>query len=248
MMWLQTLIVNFYDLLSFIIATILPRRISQLILPKVDHFAYHLSPTNRFEGYYTRIQTEDGSSIVIIMSSVHNAKAWGSKSYFAHFSVTPSQRSQLRSIRVDLHPDRIVYTPLGPQDSDGRQAFKLQADNFLVFSVEHDNQYYWLSIPDPDNEQHSLIFSAKIVQRTPLKPSDLLYTPHDSVVRLGSLIPVHWHIFSTCSAASYAITTRSNRIGPDGEKRTEETVLAEGEGLAHMEKNWGRGFPDSWTW
>ena len=245
---LTNLYINVYDILSFLISFALPRRLSQFILPKVDHFAYHISPTNRFEGYYTRIQINDGSTIVIIISSSHNAKAWGSKSHFVHFSVSPSERSRLKPIRIDLYPDQISYVPLGDAYLDGQQAFKLQADHFAIYSVDPNNQYYWLSLPDPDDSRDSLIFSARLTDRKPLDPSNVLYTPHDLVVRLGSLIPVHWHILSTCSASSYMLTRRRHYTASDGTRRTEDTTLATGDGPAHLEKNWGRGFPESWTW
>lgn len=219
------------DFLLFFFAIILPRSIFRRFLPHRDHFAAHTHA--RFEGYYTRVQTADNSSIVIIFSSVPHASS--GTSHFVHFSLTPSKHSSLQPIRVDEYPREIKYSELGLHLVDGRRAFCLRAGSLGTCVLDHDTQTYALQLPDPDHPGQTLHVSVDITSRTPLKPSNLLHTPHGRTVHLGSLLPLHWHIFSTHSTARYVV-------------RRGQAVVAEGCGAAHMEKNWGRGFPDSWTW
>jgi len=72
--------------------------------------------------------------------------------------------------------------------------------------------------------------------------------PHNLVIRLGSIIPLHWHIFSTHSQASYTITRVRRSTSDDGTYRRDESIVTDGAGFAHTEKNWGNGFPEGWTW
>ena len=54
-------------------------------LPKKDDFAPH--PGAPFEGYYTRIVTATGSTIILIFSSVFSA---ADRPHLVHFSLLPS--------------------------------------------------------------------------------------------------------------------------------------------------------------
>ncbi|KLO17662.1 hypothetical protein SCHPADRAFT_155174 [Schizopora paradoxa] len=218
-----------YDLIKFSVATCLPIFISSWILPLDDHFAFH--EDSSFEGYYTRIQSsKDDSSLVFIFSSVPNAGTNGNGE--------------------DRYPQKIAFTNIQAPNTkhDGFRAFRVQADNFGLFAVDRESQYYWLCLPDPDDEDCELHISARLTHRTPLQPSNPLYVPHNSVIRLGSIIPLHWHIFSTHSLASYLITRVRRIYREDGSYRRDENTVAEGSGFAHVEKNWGDGFPEGWTW
>jgi hypothetical protein len=53
---------------------------------------------------------------------------------------------------------------------------------------------------------------------------------------LGSLLQLHWYVFSMGTAVRYHIT----------DLRTNTTL--QGKGMAHLEKNWGSGFPTKWLW
>ena len=246
--WPYTCFLGVLDYFHFVFGLILPSSLLKWAIPQEDHFAFHHPDRTHFEGYYTRIQTDDDSTLVFIMSSVHGTNGWGSKSHYLHFSFTPSNLSTMKPIAINRYPDRIDYSPYGSPLSDGRQAFRLTADSYALFSVGHKDQYYWFSLSDPEHEGETLIISARMSSRTPLKVNDLLYTPHHPFVRLGTLIPVHWHIFSTQSVASFMITRRRYLPRPDGTAMREEMPVIQGTGLAHMEKNWGKGFPTSWTW
>lgn len=236
------------DLTAFALYTFLPTWISSRLLSLTDHFAYHDRETTGFEGYYTRIQTaDDKSTLAIIFSSVHDAHKPGSKSHFVHFSLTPSPSSTKKPIRVDCYPERMSYTDFGCSAEDGRRNFTLQGDTFALYSVARDSQFYWIAVPDPDHDDCSLIISARLTDQTPLHPTDPLRTPHQSVIRLSSILPLHWHIFSTASKADYMITRR-RYCNEGGKERVSEEVVIEGCGIGHMEKNWGRGFPKGWLW
>jgi len=245
-----------YNLFSFSVATCLPSFLSSWILPIDDHFAFHVTEDNGFEGYYTRIQSaEDNSSLVLIFSSVPsagiNSGNEDNRPHFVHFSWNPSENSKVAPIRVNCYPRKMEYTeiqaPCTKRDN-GSRAFRLQADNFGLFAVDRESQYYWLCVPDPDYEDGELHISARLTVRTPLRPSNLLYVPHNLVIRLGSIIPLHWHIFSTHSQASYTITRVRRSTSDDGTYRRDESIVTDGAGFAHTEKNWGNGFPEGWTW
>jgi hypothetical protein len=60
--------------------------------------------------------------------------------------------------------------------------------------------------------------------------------PEGPAARLGQLLSLHWYVLSTGTPVSYNITDLSSNAS-----------LA-GSGLAHMEKNWGAGFPGRWLW
>ncbi|TDL24610.1 hypothetical protein BD410DRAFT_786129 [Rickenella mellea] len=219
------------DLATFVISLILPGSSFRRLIPRRDHFAAH--PHTRFEGYYTRIQIADKSTIVLIFSSV--PKASNGTSHLVHFSLNPSKASKLKAMRVDLYPPFIRYSETTSKLHDGRQSFRLEAAGIGTLDVGHERQTFELDFPNPDNPNENLQISINITNRTPLDPKDVMYTPHGRVVHVDSLIPLHWHIFSTHSAAEYVV-------------RCGNAVICEGEGAAHLEKNWGKGFPDSWTW
>ncbi|RZA24665.1 MAG: hypothetical protein EOP10_09200 [Proteobacteria bacterium] len=48
-------------------------------------------------------------------------------------------------------------------------------------------------------------------------------------------VPLHWYVESLASPTHYSV-----KVGQ------EETI--EGDGLAHLEKNWGQVFPKAWNW
>lgn len=244
-----------YNLFSFSVATCLPNFISSWILPLDDHFAFHDASDNGFEGYYARIQSaKDDSSLVFIFSSVPKAGGDAGKEdirpNFVHFSWNPTSDSKAAPIRVNRYPQKMDFTDIKAPNTkhDGFRAFRIQADNFGLFAVDRESQYYWLCVPDPDNEDGELHISARLSCRTPLRSSNLLYVPHNLVIRLGSILPLHWHIFSTHSQASYMITRVRRTSREDGSYQRDESTVAEGTGFAHVEKNWGNGFPEGWTW
>ena len=214
---LHSLLDSFQYVLEFFIHLLLPLSVSSLLLPVRDHFAAH--PDTRFEGYYTRIQTTDGSTVVVIFSTVPNAKN-GTDS-FLHFSMTPSSTCSpaMKPMKMDLYPKMMKYRNLGPPSSEGKQSFQMEAGNDGVtlgtFTVRDDTQSYRLRLPacSSDGNGSALTRDKKkivhvtidVASRTPLNPNQIHQVPHESVVRLGSLFPLHWHVHSTASKATFVV-------------------------------------------
>ncbi len=48
---------------------------------------------------------------------------------------------------------------------------------------------------------------------------------------------LHWYVYSLATPVTWAF---------HDPQMTDEPLT--GEGFAHMEKNWGRAFPDKWVW
>lgn len=97
------------------------------------------------------------------------------------------------------------------------------------------------------NRKNTLSVSVTATRHTPLRrgPGNVLHTPHSPFAELGTVLPLHWHVYSTCSDARYRVEARpADACRTPGESGG---WTIEGNGLAHIEKNWGRGFPEGWT-
>lgn len=198
-------------------------------LPATDHFAPH--PAAPFEGYYTRIVTPSNSTILIIFSSVHQAP---DKPHYVHFShIPPASSPQDKALKINLFP-RITGIP-GDRKQGGFQEFTCVASDGLGYCITTENgQKYSLRLPDPDGEGVVEV-DVTVNHRTPWNKGDVLSTPEGAFANLAHLLPLHWNVFSHKSVAGY--TVRRNGM-----------VWLQGEGIAHVEKNWGVSFPSGWTW
>lgn len=230
------------EIVATAIDTVLPRCLSHYVLPDTDHFAPHAG--TGFEGWYTRIQGDD-FSVAIIMCSLEAAADSVDRQHYLHFSIVPLRgRDSAIKERVEIHkfPHSIIPTVHTP----GTLPFTLDAPEFGQFSCLPDLQTYELRIPD---EESNCIYFVKvrITGRTPLDASDPNAAPHGSFARLESTLPLHWAIFSTCSAADIEVTRQSTSSESPGLSNEPEVILRRS-GRAHLEKNWGVSFPQGWTW
>lgn len=226
------------------------------IRTRQDHFAPH--PGAPFEGYYTRIQTAGGATMLLIFSSVFAA---AHKPHFVHFSYSPRSASATAttggSQQQHQHQQRIVVDRFpritdasGPKHADsGVQEFSRVAKGDGVegtLRVCRDQQRYRLEF-DLDSAHAAsvagrggvgatkLAVSVNLTRRRPWHAQDELSTPEGVLAQLVHLLPLHWNVFSTASTAAYSVTLGGR-------------VLDAGTGIAHMEKNWGASFPCGWTW
>jgi len=195
-------------------------------LPRQDDFAPH--PGAPFEGYYTRIVTASGSTILLIFSSVFSA---ADCPHLVHFSLLP--RDANNRIVVDKFP-RIFGTAGPKHPDDGTHEFGLVAKGDGTegtYKVCRDEQRYRLEL---DTAEGKIQVAVDITKRTPWIGSDKLSTP-EGVFSTLTFLPLHWNVFSTASSTEYSISR-------DG------VTIEEGTGIAHQEKNWGVSFPAGWTW
>lgn len=197
------------------------------LLPRTDHFAPH--PDVPFEGYYTRIVTSTNATIIVILSSVRHAPT---KPHFVHFSHTPSGTTA--DLHIEVFPAAIHDIPGHHHRRTGFREFTRVADDFGHCHTAEHVQTYSLRLPDPDTDGLVEI-DITLTHRTPWHTADPLSTPEGVFAHLTRLLPLHWNVFSHRSTAQYTIR-RSGR------------PTISGTGTAHVEKNWGTGFPRGWTW
>lgn len=211
-----------------------------------DHFPPHRSA--KFEGYYTRVQLDDGGSLVLIFCHVNHVIQHSERKNLVHISYSPSV-SQISpgsddrcdwpsAFKYELHPDTLTYhvpssLSLNDNSSSDRSrklgSFTLEANGIGTMRVSPESTEYTISLP------HQLSISLKLTQRTAWTPNHHLSSPMGFLVHLSSLLPLNWHVHSTRSTARYAISH-------EGRTRS-------GFGLGHVEKNWGAGsFPAAWLW
>lgn len=103
-------------------------------------------------------------------------------------------------------------------------------------------------------EGDELVLEIHTTQRTPWSSTSAISGPEGPFERLGTLLPLHWHVFSGCSKAEWQLGRRRkvaldldplmdvhSGLGPGD-------VMASGTAMAHLEKNHGVGFPKGWLW
>ncbi|KAG8849196.1 hypothetical protein FRB96_000903 [Tulasnella sp. 330] len=172
--------------------------------PKQDHFAPH--PGAPFEGYYTRIFTKSGNTILLIFSSVPGAKTHTHHLHFSHIlRPSGSRKHQEADVLIARFPT--IDDPLLQKYKSGVQSFKMEAVGDGVtatYDIGEDKLRYRLKA---ETEEGCIEAFAEISGSTP----------------------------STASHAKFSIKR-------DGQ------IVEEGEGVAHVEKNWGTSFPPGWTW
>lgn len=198
------------------------------LFPKQDHFAPHLQA--QFEGYYTRILTSSGATILLVFSSVFSAV---DKPHFVHFAYLPRDRPGSRIV-VNKFPR--ISDCYGIKLPGSIHEFSRVAKGDGVegtFKIGYQEQRYRVEL---DTEEYGkLEVSVDLTNRKPWIAGDDVSTPEGIFSELSLLLPLHWNVFSTASSAAYTISQDSK-------------VLESGVGIAHLEKNWGVSFPRGWTW
>ncbi|KAL0955667.1 hypothetical protein HGRIS_001894 [Hohenbuehelia grisea] len=210
------------------------------VLPRQNHFYPH--PGAPFEGYYTRILTTNGSTVLLIFSSVYKAPH---KPSFVHFSLLRPGAGDAPgpgpgSIIVDAFPQ--LQEELSADGS--HHTFSVNAHSpsstspdtveaTASYVTNPQSQQYRLHLLTP--EYGELDIAVELTRRSPW----VSYEPHSSpegiFANLVFLLPLHWHVYSTASRADVTV-------------RRGDEVLERSKGIAHVEKNWGVEFPDGWVW
>ena len=198
---------------------------------------------------YTRMQMEDGSSFIMIMSSVWRART---RPHLCHISYSPlpgvstkssashktssetytaSTSNEVEAFLCDFYPDAMDAKRRKRDDSHQHAvaAYTLSAkfpeqDASFTLKVDGGAQSYTHKFTHPETRQ-KLDLEVRISNNT---PHSLL-----GPMWIGRFLPIplKWHIFSTRSQT--IITIRDREAGG--------RVLMEKKGLAHQEKNWGIG-------
>lgn len=200
-----------------------------------DHFAPHSS--RKFEGYYTRTETEDGATIAVIFCWIKRAKHRPNLVLVLYSP--PPQRPDgspptIPAFKYQFFPDTLdvlvgAHTPGQPQ------TFTITAPGIGAMKVSPTTIEYDISVPAHALRLHLLLTAHTAWARAaPLAgPMGALLLP------LSRLLPLCWHVRSTRSAAAY---TLAHGDSPS------QTQTISGTGRAHPEKNWGTAFPAGWVW
>ena len=210
---------------------------------------YQPHPTALAEGYYTRITTSTGGTVLIIFSSVRNAKQ-ENKPHVLHFSYHPrssqDEEHSGKGVSVNVFPQAIAQ--LGKSTKASQELEIAALDGFGnrigTYSVYLNGKArYRLTIPE---ENGMLEVDIKLNNRIPWQESEVesYQSPEGPFAALIHLLPIHWYVWSVSSEADVKMwrVMNSNTGGYETEK------IWHGRGRAHVEKNWGRSFPTGWVW
>ncbi|KAI0337605.1 hypothetical protein BDW22DRAFT_860799 [Trametopsis cervina] len=197
-----------------------------------DDFAPHSE--SGFEGYYSRVQLDDGATLAIIFCWVKDAKE---RTNLVHVSYTPrhgkAQTTRpvggaVEAFKTEFFPGR-RSVHVHPALSDHRVPFSVSMQGVGSMRVGAEMVEYKVSVPDAN-----LQVDLTLTNRVPWWQRDVLSGPMGFLSRLSPLLPLNWHVYSTASSAACTISH-------NGRKR-------HATGVAHTEKNWGTSFPPGWIW
>ncbi|KAI0703169.1 hypothetical protein C8Q76DRAFT_632165 [Earliella scabrosa] len=229
-----------------------------------DHFAPHKS--RKFEGYYTRVQLEDGGTLAIIFCWVKRAKERGNYvlvSYMppaadAHNAWDDGRPGALPpgAFQYEFFPPEITISPL-PRDHDGHTSFTIAAPGVGHMTVTPATIEYAIVVPSKHLRVHLTLDA-----HTPWYPSSspscsssgALHGPMGGIQHLSWALPLNWHVRSTRSRATYFVMHRASArhsglgLRPGRGGTGDAPLRLEGVGEAHVEKNWGGSFPRGWIW
>jgi len=182
-----------------------------------------------FDGPYTRVQLDDGSTFVTIMSSVWRAK---SRPHLCHvgYYPTPAQsaedNNEIKAFSRDFFPENMVPIRNTKFDANGVAAFELRT------GIPEENATFHLDVQPNKQLYHYQFTHPETKQKLDIQLAVTNATPHSL---LGPMwiarflpIPLKWHVFSTRSKCRLII-------------KEGDTTLLQKDGLCHQEKNWGVG-------
>ncbi|OSD07862.1 hypothetical protein PYCCODRAFT_359480 [Trametes coccinea BRFM310] len=190
-----------------------------------DHFAPH--PPLRFDGYYTRTQTEDGATIAVIFCWMKGAKKRGNL-ILVLYDTPHDRRGGLASFKYEFYPEHFDVTT-GEFVRGRPQSFTITAPGLGSMKVTPETIEYDVSVPDKSLRLHLLLTNHK-----PWSNAHPLEGPMGSVLHISHFLPLNWHVRSTQSIATFQVAHGDATI--------------RGTGHAHPEKNWGSSFPRGWIW
>lgn len=231
------------------------RLLSAIGFDPVNSHNYGPHTSAPFEGYYTRVTTTTGATILVIFSWVRGAKEKHIPR-MVHFSYLPSHKTA-DGVKTEQAATVITVAPkdlkfLGMNNQHQRE----------LELVAHDERgellgRFWVAkngrakcrLELPTEEGDTLKVDIGIKNRTPWggDPADLGPGPEGPLAALKYLLPLHWYVWSVSSDAEvYIERVQSKKDGENVYERSE--VVYSGKGRAHMEKNWGATFPTGWVW
>ena len=194
-----------------------------------------------FEGWYTRITADTGMNVGVIFGSFNTSRSDAVKSTENGNLVSlifKDNNSSSPLSTVDWHPSQLVIDrcdghPCFTVSSSGDEDISLDGKYRLLkarMSVKPDLVSYDISYSRVRSLNETSSIHIDITNHTMYSSKG----PEGMFSKLGPLLPLHWYVYSVNSQATVEFSTSASS------KRLS--------GHAHLEKNWGRSFPNQWTW
>ena len=183
-----------------------------------------------FEGWYVRIQdpTEERAFAVLFGKVLPKVKTVASRPDFVGLIKSTSEEVRVfngfpdaSAVNFSVNGNAVTTNPKVKTPAN----FTYSAMPYGVFDCKPTSASVRFTIEDNS-------FTAEIGAPVPWDGSGL--GPEGWLARLP--LPLHWFVYSTYSHVTYRWTNH----------KTGEQMI--GTGVAHMEKNWGRSFPEGWLW
>ncbi|KAI1610301.1 hypothetical protein EDD36DRAFT_443787 [Exophiala viscosa] len=191
----------------------------------MEHFAPH--PNVTFEGYYSKFILPSGSSLCLIVCSVHNAE---SRPHMVSFTYVPVNKDH-KIYQRELFPPKGSLTFEAGKD---RQSFFLDVKGIGSVKVSPDSTTtYDFSCPE-------FTFKGITTPNSRVPWSSSTQTPESWLVYLP--LPLHWHVHSFASKCEFEMKLAQNSHS-NLDERDEKGVAT-----VHQEKNWASSFPSAHIW
>lgn len=177
-----------------------------------------------FEGWYIRVVDSSNhlSFATITTTGTHEKKFLMSEPYppgYKAFVFAPKNPREAFSVEEFPKQTQLIRPGLVPR----KELWKASGGSELT-----------LSGLDLRMNESSYRIEISFGQHTPWNPQNVNWGPA-GVAGFLPMLPLQWFVVSTKTEVTYRITK------PDGTK-------IQGQGFAHIEKNWGKTFPQAWMW
>jgi len=199
-----------------------------------------------FEGYYTRITTKKGATILVIFSTVRNAKK-EHKPHLLHFSYIPPENHG-KALYFNVHPENLVFK--GRTGGEGTELELTATDEHgqtigtLVVSKDGTMDYQLILPVDSDILGVDIQLRKGAVWGGNNSIAGPEQSPEGPLSALEYLLPLHWFVRS--GSAEAEINIEKILRYPTGEEQ--EDFVWQEQGRGHIEKSWGASFPTGWVW
>jgi tocopherol cyclase len=188
----------------------------------MEHFAPHHS--SQFEGFYSKFDLASGAHIALIICSVPKAKT---RPHMVSFTYYPSSGKPIFQREHFIDNIERVTT------NEATKAFEIRIKGMGYMRTEADGtSKYELKADDG-----SWSLNAQSDSYTPWRHDKS--TPEGVFINLP--FPLHWHVHSLCSPASFELDIPAlGDAFPSSDRKSRATI--------HQEKNWANSFPDAHMW
>lgn len=202
----------------------------------MSHHGVHPLPNKGpwFEGWYIRItdSQSDSSYALIVASQTHKQELIKNKKSLPGYLAVLKQEQNTKTESFESFPQETTILnnglPFDFTQGGQNENFQWQATNQGWLTSEG----FHLLIPG------KIELKGKIKNRKAWDPYSSEWGPEGYGTFL-KFIPLHWFVYSLGSEIEYTVKL----FNSDG-TFTEKTSI----GVAHIEKNWGKVFPEAWMW